>query len=538
MYGALIVIMDKYAQLHDNQREIVDYIVHNPTQNVLVTGAAGTGKSWVRAAAYERCKGINTIQIGPTGPSVYGLRNSYTLMLFLGAERGMSLASLIERGTVAVSAAYLKTAQIFLEEVALMNAAEFDALHAILCRVMGRYDVLFGGIRTVLFFDVMQLKPASDKVFYESKVFAQLPVTAFRGFRLKGSNRIKDVDAEDAEFFERVLTAMRDSDMGDNRVYEYIFRTMNRVTIPTDTLHICATNKLVDHYNTQYIDKLTEMGIPQMKLKATRRQITNTPIESIYIEKEPVPQTIVIGKGSRVQFTSNCYRRGSYNQLHVTNGTFGTVQDIIAIKGTRVPEDEEVSDLFGKISTINGKPLGTKNIIVRVVLQDTLEVVNVHAKEYTHTDTMTGAPLIHFYQWPLALAFATTVHRVQGMSLDKVCVVGTSMSSASLAYTACSRARTLRGLYGIKMHPQIFAKAPVETPYTRECLRHLEQYFTRDASILPLPTPLPPTQPQLKKTNTAPLSYIQPRRTTYTYARRMHPYTTTNTSKEHRLSYS
>lgn len=528
----LFFTMSTYTCLHANQKKIVDYIVGNPTQNVLVTGAAGTGKSWVRKAAYEQCKGINTIQIGPTGTSVRGLKNSYTLMLFLGAECGMSLPALIERGTVTVTASYLQTAQIFLEEVALINAAEFDALHAILCRIMGRTDALFGGIRTVFFYDIMQLKPSSGKTFYESTVFTTLPLHTFRGFRLEGSNRITDTDAEDAAFFEDLLTAMRDSDMSSPRIYEYILRDLNRVYVPPDVLHICATNKLVTHYNTLYIKSLAGLGIPTVTLHATTRSLSNTSIESVYIEKHQVPEKIIIGKGSRVQFTSNLYRRNTPNQLHVTNGTFGIVNDIIRVTGLTAPdcEDEDLDDLFdAEEIDIYGKPVATKNTLVRVTLQDTNEIVCVRAKEYTYTDTTTGTPLLHVYQWPLTLAFATTVHRVQGMSLDRVCVVGTSMTSASLAYTACSRARTLRGLYGIDMHPNIFTIHNPLSPQTKACIERLNSFFL----TLTIQNNTPEITPRTVSTPT-PLTYV---RSTKPKKKRAHPYKHTNTSKEHRLLY-
>lgn len=71
---------------------------------------------------------------------------------------------------------------------------------------------------------------------------------------------------------------------------------------------------------------------------------------------------------------------------------------------------------------------------------------------------------------PLALAWATTIHKVQGKTLNSVVVHGDGMFEAGQAYVAVSRARSLRSLATRNLHPDDFAIPfpPELVQYARE----------------------------------------------------------------------
>ena len=66
--------------------------------------------------------------------------------------------------------------------------------------------------------------------------------------------------------------------------------------------------------------------------------------------------------------------------------------------------------------------------------------------------------------WPVRLAYATTVHKVQGLSLDRVQIDVRSwmMAKPAMVYTALSRCRTLEGLRIVGQPEVLAAKCSVD----------------------------------------------------------------------------
>lgn len=140
----------------------------------------------------------------------------------------------------------------------------------------------------------------------------------------------------------------------------------------------------------------------------------------------------------------------------LVNGAMGTVYSFSFNK-------------IGKVTTVNiifddksiGQTLSTNETNV-------LEIERVQ-----HSYLMGGRTVIHS-QFPLTLCWACTIHKVQGLSLQKVCVdIGTSVFEKGMAYVALSRVRTMSGLYLINLDPSmILPPAGVLEEYDRlrQCL--------------------------------------------------------------------
>ena len=88
-------------------------------------------------------------------------------------------------------------------------------------------------------------------------------------------------------------------------------------------------------------------------------------------------------------------------------------------------------------------------------------------------------------QIPLEPAYAATVHKVQGQTLDKTVIHAEGMFGSGMAYTACSRPKCLEDLYFTALDRQSFKTDPMYVRF----LEYLDQVdvLNDENSCKPLP---------------------------------------------------
>ena len=93
---------------------------------------------------------------------------------------------------------------------------------------------------------------------------------------------------------------------------------------------------------------------------------------------------------------------------------------------------------------------------------------------------------IYRRQFPLILAYAVTIHKCQGLSLDCALVdLSDKVFSAGMAYVAISRVRMLQGLHLVVFEPESIM---VSTSCLKE-INHLRAAHMPDLKPYPLPAP-------------------------------------------------
>lgn len=410
-----------------DQASVVRYVVKNPSINVLVHGRAGVGKSFVRDTCIEACTGTKTIVVGPTGLSIDTLpakvEYKFTLSRFLCAK-GSTLGDVALLGQrLAVPTSVLQRSQIFIEEAGMLSAAEFTALHRALVRTLGVHKP-FGGVRLVLFCDLLQLRPVNNKFFWETTAFYEMDPNLVM-FELTVNHRINDADPEAGEELENFLSALRTHTFHKNgRATAMMVYFFNYRKCPEDVLRLCSTNKLADEYNTA---RLEAWPGSMYVLVAKHNNKATVQREEIYIKR-----------GVRVQVTRNIY--SADGKMLAVNGSFGTFLDF-HFEGKHV-EDEPMLE---QDTTTRLKC--KKNTQWRLRLDINGKELDLSPYEFTDHDNETKKRLATIYQYPIQVAFAVTIHRVQGQTLNAVCVDGRELFDSQQMYTACSRVRTLHGLY-------------------------------------------------------------------------------------------
>ena len=144
-----------------------------------------------------------------------------------------------------------------------------------------------------------------------------------------------------------------------------------------------------------------------------------------------------VGLTSNLTVTENAFVRLTSN-IDVTDGLVNGVRGIIQKLITN--DEQSISVILVKF---DDKTVGEKAKVLSQYKEQYLDVVPIfkHGIPFHHKNVT-----IFRTQFPLIVAWATTIHSVQGLTVDKIVVDLSKIFAAGQAYVALSRVRTLQGL--------------------------------------------------------------------------------------------
>ena len=300
--------------LSDDQIDAVEAAISN--RYVAVFGAAGTGKSVVRDAIYEK---VPSIILGPTGMSIASTKDGMTVARFLGANS----VNIRDAGMLAmdmkISVPNISTRKLIIEEISMVCTSEFLALDVGLRRHLKSSEP-FGGLSVVLIGDVYQLQPPGDEYyFFETDLFDSLSSKGLVVTHLMTQHRQVDCDLEDAAIFHAFLSDCRRGYLRTTAA-GYLIGLFNNRNPPKDAMRLYSRRLDAEAYNSRKLRLLTE-------------------------EPEWNYGNLVLKIGARVIFTRNIYCRKT-GRLVRPNGAVGTIVGL-------PPSVSEVSQDSGPISVVD-----------------------------------------------------------------------------------------------------------------------------------------------------------------------------------------
>jgi ATP-dependent DNA helicase PIF1 len=402
--------------------------------SVFLTGEPGSGKSYVAAryvsylrhesiaASMTASTGIAAAHIGGTTVHAWsgiGARSQITNAEMDAISKNRRVADRIKKARV-----------LIIDEVSMLSGQTLSAVGQV-CQHIRKSSAPFGGLQIVLVGDFFQLPPVirrderagpgmesqdeedNSPFAHASRAWRDLdPAICYL------TEQHRQTDAE----FSSLLIAIRSNQCGKADLGLLASRRIAQDSLPRSVTRLFTHNMDVDRINQAELIKLPG------ETKSFHMTSTGDKLLADSLKRGCLsPERLDLKRGAVVMFTKND------PEWRFVNGTLGVVQDFERDGGNPVVVTKAGHTVFARPAEwkIN------ENDSVKAGIE----------------------------QVPLRLAWAITVHKSQGMSLDAAVMDLTHAFEYGQGYVALSRVRSLSGLHllgwnerALRVHPEALAK--------------------------------------------------------------------------------
>lgn len=381
--------------------------------NVFLTGSAGAGKTYV-LNAYIKYLREHSVDVAVTAST--GIAATHMGGMTIHAWSGMGIRDVITDFDIDKMEErkylwdrYDKVKVLIIDEISMLSGNFLDNLDRV-CRSFKRnHEKPFGGIQIILCGDLFQLPPISRG----EPVPLVIESNAWKTMNLAVCY-LTEQHRQDDNMFLDILNAIRANTITpehinelESRIQEYDGDYFQNVT------KLFTHNADVDAINNQQLEEIAdEAEIYTMTGKGRTNLLENLRKSCL------APETLRLKIGAEVMFVKNNFDRGYVN-------------------GTR-----------GRVTGFNDEGLP-------IVTTKAGDVITVETETWSVEDE--SKVLASITQIPLRHAWAITVHKSQGMSLDSAVIDLSKSFTYGMGYVALSRVRTLDGviLLGLGEHALI-----------------------------------------------------------------------------------
>jgi ATP-dependent DNA helicase PIF1 len=387
-------------------------------KNIFLTGPPGTGKSYTLKCIIRHLKDKQKkfAITASTGCSAV-LINGQTIHSYLGLGNGTVKTEKIVQALKSRKSKCKDIQELqllIIDEISMIDDATFELISIIL-KDIRRSDEAFGGVQTILVGDFCQLSPVKGNYCFTSHVWQELQLEYIQ---LTQSMRQKD-DHE----FQKILQEVRFGGCSKDTFHQLLqlkTTTFNGI-IPTK---LYSLNSDVQAINNHMFQRVT-----------VKNKLQDAPLVQCF----PVIEDLIDFDLSRTYDADTHIFR--YNPT--SNDKQAKLDDyrIDLIKGLQVMITRNINFDTGLINGTIGKIISLTT--ASVCIQDAQKKKHVI---YYHTDTNENNKT-HIKFMPIKLAYAMSIHKSQGATLDAIEVDGsTYIFAPGQLYTALSRAKSLHSI--------------------------------------------------------------------------------------------
>ena len=392
------------------QKEALDILKLG--HNVYLTGSAGSGKTFLLNTYINFLKntGVNVGVTASTGIAATHM-NGITIHSWsgLGIRDALTEKDLLEFSKKRYLARrFEKTKVLIIDEVSMLHSFRLDLVDRI-CKMFKQSREPFGGIQVVLCGDFFQLPPiapvrniVSNGVNRDDKEVDFINKSQiWQDMNLRVCY-LDEQHRHDDSALTRVLNDIRTSRVGEHTLGPLRKRYKRVIAGVESPTKLYTHNLDVDLINNKELEKLPEKVETYSMSSKGNQKLAESLKKSCL-----APEELKLKKGAAVMFIKNNFEKGYVN---------GTLGKVVGFNHEKLPI----------IKTLQGRKITASPESWRIEEEGKIKA--------------------EIWQIPLRLAWAITVHKSQGMTLDAAEIDLSKSFVEGMGYVALSRLRSFDGL--------------------------------------------------------------------------------------------
>jgi len=397
-------------------------------ENVFLTGAPGAGKTYVLNQYIDF---LNQYEVEVAVTAYTGIAASHINGRTLHSWAGLTPGPMHEdaqeiervRANEFLTDRIRRARVLIIDEISMLHPEQFDRVDLI-CRTARNSHEPFGGLQLICCGDFFQIPPVngeSEKFVIDSAAWknADMKICYLHEQHRQASAKENSSGGE----LLTILGAIRGGDVTPDVVAMLDARIGAKVEAPIGIARLYTHRENVDEINAAELRKLTTPDV-------IYEVYTNGPAALVdKLKKDYDVNKLVLKIGARVMFTKNNMGAGYVN---------GTLGEIIGFEN---PGGQE-----GGADSENADTAATEAAPVIMTFDKKRIIANRNQWKIEGGGKANKKTQASVSQLPLKLAWAITVHKSQGMTLDAAIIDLGRAFDRGMGYVALSRVRELRNI--------------------------------------------------------------------------------------------
>ena len=375
-------------------------------ENVFLTGSAGAGKTYTlnQYINYLKARKVPVAITASTGIAATHM-NGMTIHTWagIGIKDFLSDDDLKRMKERKYLKEHLENAQVLIiDEISMLHAKQLNLVNQVL-KYFKESDEAFGGIQVIAAGDFFQLPPVGrkeeknrDKFCFMSSAWVE---AKFRVCYLTEQHR------QDDSVLNDVLNAIRAQNILP--IHKQALEQTRHQDVGETFTRLYTHNMDVDSINYQHLNAIEGDGHQFVAVCDGNEKLIDTLKSSVR-----APDELTLKKHAKVMFVKNNFDMGYIN---------GSLGEVIGF------EEDDDHGILPKVKLTDGTVL--------VVEPETWSV-----------DNDAGKTMASLQQVPLRLAWAITIHKSQGMTLEAAEINLSHTFEKGQGYVALSRLKSINGL--------------------------------------------------------------------------------------------